>query len=91
MGERTSELRQPKEGCGCYTVGRQRSHTRRRLRLFAGCGGEVQQGPLHSGWIWHVPEAYRGENTPGAVLGQQSTFIPKHTSRSHSISLSQGR
>lgn len=33
---------------------------------------------------------YRGENTPGAVLGQQSTFIPKHTSRSHSISLSQG-
>lgn len=90
VGERTSQPRQPKKGCEYYTVGRQRSHTCRRLRLFAGCGGEVQQGPLHSGWIRHVPEVYRGENTPGAVLGQQSTFIPKHIPRSHSISLSQG-
>lgn len=92
MGERTSHLGQPRKGWEYYKVERLLA-TLTHLKTFqAVCRlwGRGAAGPLRSGWIWHVPEVYGGENAPGAVLGQQSTLRSKNVAQSRGIDLSQG-
>lgn len=92
MGERTSHAGQPRKGCEYYTVERLLA-TLTRLKTFqAVCRlwGRGAAETLRSRWIWHVPEVYRGENAPRAVLGQRSTLRSKHAPQSHGIDLSQG-